>query len=130
MIYESAQIIFIACPAISLLLVVVYVCLVTQINNIKPLLIIFIASFIIILLGFSVYSFTTSAKNIFAYIPFIGLAVFVIVVIFIAIMVYYRKFLLNSLHILNLGAVYIRENRSLIFTSLVLFLLWIIVFVL
>lgn len=108
MIYESAQIIFIACPAISLFLVVVYVFIVTQINNIKPLLIFFIVSFIIILLSFSVYSFTTSAKNIFAYIPFIGIGVFVIAVIFIVIIVYNRNFLLNSLNILNLGAVYIR----------------------
>lgn len=45
-------------------------------------------------------------------------------------MLYYRNFIWKSLNLLNKGAEYIRSNRSLIFLSLVFFLIWVVVFVL
>lgn len=62
--------------------------------------------------------------------PYIGIVVLAIAACFIAYMVYYRGYIKESLGLLNKGAQYIRSNRSLIFLSLVFFLLWAIIFIL
>lgn len=62
--------------------------------------------------------------------PYVGIIVLVIALCFIAFMIYYREYVLESLKLLNKGAEYIRSNRSLIFLSLVFFLIWVIIFLL
>lgn len=60
--------------------------------------------------------------------PYIGICLMTITVIFGGYIAYYRAYITESLNLLNIGANYIRSNRSLIFLSLVFFVVWAAIF--
>jgi hypothetical protein len=62
--------------------------------------------------------------------PYIGIIIFLIAIIIISILIYNRKFLSRTLVLINMGVEYVRQNRRLIFMSLILFILWTIIFIL
>ena len=79
---------------------------------------------------FTGYSFTSSAKSIFPYMPYLGIIVFVIALIYTVYMVYNRDYIDRGLKLVNIGTEYIRENEKIALVSVVLFLIWIILFIL
>jgi hypothetical protein len=62
--------------------------------------------------------------------PYLGILIFLITMTIITILIYNRHFLSRTLVLINMGVEYVRQNRRLIFMSLILFILWTIIFIL
>lgn len=123
-IYTSWDAILIMCPAISVLLVALYVFVITRITDLRNFFKATLLLFVLLLVAFSIYSFTTPAKRIFMYMPYLGIGALLYAVFFVVSIFCRYGYLTSSLDLVNHGAIYIRENRGLIFISLGLFILW------
>ena len=117
--------ILLACPGITIFLVLVYILTIHQVKDIKPVLIFMLICSILMILALAGICFTESLRKISNHSPIFGYILIVFAVLLVLYIVAHRKYLMRGLELVNISANYIRNNKSIIFISLVLFTFWI-----